>query len=87
MITKEKIQEIASDLGLLATTVNKDYALGWLLAGISKHPQISKWVFKGGTCLKKTFFDTYRFSEDLDFTVPPDGLYTEAGTCRHSRRS
>jgi len=25
--------------------------------------------FKGGTCLKKCFFETYRFSEDLDFTV------------------
>ena len=24
---------------------------------------------KGGTCLKKCFFETYRFSEDLDFTV------------------
>ncbi|MGO9019179.1 MAG: nucleotidyl transferase AbiEii/AbiGii toxin family protein [Syntrophobacteraceae bacterium] len=28
------------------------------------------WVFKGGTCLKKCYFETYRFSEDLDFTVP-----------------
>lgn len=26
-------------------------------------------MFKGGTCLKKCFFETYRFSEDLDFTV------------------
>jgi predicted nucleotidyltransferase component of viral defense system len=24
---------------------------------------------QGGTCLKKCFFETYRFSEDLDFTV------------------
>ncbi|MEI7833827.1 MAG: nucleotidyl transferase AbiEii/AbiGii toxin family protein, partial [bacterium] len=34
------------------------------------------WVFKGGTCLKKCYFETYRFSEDLDFTIigeePPD---------------
>ncbi len=27
------------------------------------------WIFKGGTCLKKCFFETYRFSEDLDFTL------------------
>jgi predicted nucleotidyltransferase component of viral defense system len=26
-------------------------------------------VFKGGTCLKKCYFETYRFSEDLDFTL------------------
>ena len=27
------------------------------------------WIFKGGTCLKKCYFETYRFSEDLDFTL------------------
>jgi predicted nucleotidyltransferase component of viral defense system len=26
-------------------------------------------VFKGGTCLRKFYFDGYRFSEDLDFTA------------------
>ena len=49
--------------------------MGWLLAGIAQHPLLSKWVFKGGTCLKKCFFETYRFSEDLDFTVPEGLLY------------
>ena len=35
----------------------------------------SEWVFKGGTCLKKCYFETYRFSEDLDFTIKsPDHL-------------
>lgn len=28
-------------------------------------------AFKGGTCLKKCYLETYRFSEDLDFTVLP----------------
>lgn len=31
------------------------------------------WVFKGGTCLKKCYFETYRFSEDLNFTVRDAG--------------
>ena len=26
-------------------------------------------VFKGGTCLRKIYFQNYRFSEDLDFTL------------------
>lgn len=26
-------------------------------------------IFKGGTCLRKCYFDGYRFSEDLDFTA------------------
>jgi predicted nucleotidyltransferase component of viral defense system len=77
MITKQKIQELSAELGLLASTVNKDYVLGWLLAGVCQHPELSKWVFKGGTCLKKTYFDTYRFSEDLDFTVPENAIYSQ----------
>lgn len=57
-------------MGLLPSIVEKDYVLGWLLAGIDAHPVLSEsWVFKGGTCLKKCYFETYRFSEDLDFTL------------------
>lgn len=41
-----------------------------MLWGISNHPDLAEsWMFKGGTCLKKCFFETYRFSEDLDFTL------------------
>ena len=50
--------------------VEKDYVLGWMLAGIYAHEELAEsWIFKGGTCLKKCFFETYRFSEDLDFTL------------------
>ena len=61
---------LAAELQLQAHVVEKDYALGWFLAGIAAHPEIGpSWVFKGGTCLKKCYFETYRFSEDLDFTL------------------
>ncbi len=44
-----------------------------MLWGIYSHEELSNsWVFKGGTCLKKCFFETYRFSEDLDFTLTDD---------------
>ena len=36
-------------------------------------------MFKGGTCLKKCVLETYRFSEDLDFTLFPVAEYSEAG--------
>ena len=50
--------------------VEKDYVLGWFLWAIGADPMLStSWVFKGGTCLKKCYFETYSFSEDLDFTV------------------
>ena len=58
------------EFGLAPNVIEKDYMLGWLLAGISHHAELSaSWVFKGGTCLKKCYFETYRFSEDLDFTL------------------
>jgi predicted nucleotidyltransferase component of viral defense system len=72
MIPKAEVLAISEESGLLATTIEKDYALGWALFGISQHPVLGNWIFKGGTCLKKCYFDTYRFSEDLDFTLPED---------------
>jgi len=72
VITKARLLERARAQELLPTTVEKDYVLGWMLAAITQHSRLTEWVFKGGTCLKKCFFETYRFSEDLDFTVPTE---------------
>jgi predicted nucleotidyltransferase component of viral defense system len=70
MIDRREILEAASSFSLLPSIVEKDYVLGWMLAGIYAHEELSEsWIFKGGTCLKKCYFETYRFSEDLDFTL------------------
>ncbi len=70
MIDRREILEAASSFSLLPNVVEKDYVLGWILAGIDAHEELAEsWVFKGGTCLKKCYFETYRFSEDLDFTL------------------
>ena len=70
MIDRREILEAATRMSLNPHVVEKDYVLGWMLAGIDAHPVLREsWVFKGGTCLKKCFFETYRFSEDLDFTL------------------
>jgi len=70
MIDRAEILASATDLSLSHDVVEKDYVLGWLLAGIFAHESLATaWVFKGGTCLKKCYFETYRFSEDLDFTL------------------
>lgn len=75
MIGRVDLDERVRAWGLREEVVEKDYVLGWLLWGISTDPQLSTtWVFKGGTCLKKCYIDTYRFSEDLDFTVLENGL-------------
>ena len=70
MIGKHEILDVAERMSLQPHIVEKDYVLGWILAGIYAHDEIKdSWVFKGGTCLKKCFFETYRCSEDLDFTL------------------
>ena len=70
MIDRREIIDIAGTKSLLPQVVEKDYVLGWVLAGIYQHEALTEnWIFKGGTCLRKCFFETYRFSEDLDFTL------------------
>ena len=82
MIGRQEILEFAGEVGLDPNVVEKDYLLGWMLAGIAQHPQTrDTWVFKGGTCLKKCYFETYRFSEDLDFTLL-DGSHVDETVLR-----
>jgi len=70
MLNKLEILEHARKYNLPANTIEKDYILNWILAGISSSAQLKDtWIFKGGTCLKKCYFEEYRFSEDLDFTI------------------
>ena len=74
MISKRELERLSSEWGIRLDVIEKDYALGWLLAGIAQHPELSNtWVFKGGTCLRKCYYETFRFSEDLDFTVVDGG--------------
>lgn len=69
MIKPGEIQQKARTIGVRDQQIEKDYILSWILFGISQHEQLSKTiVFKGGTVLKKIYFEDYRFSEDLDFT-------------------
>ena len=82
MISKQEILSAATQMSLTPHVVEKDYVLGWVLAGIDAHPVLREsWVFKGGTCLKKCYFETYRFSEDLDFTLR-DAAHLEEGFLR-----
>jgi len=76
MIRKQDILDRAAEWQLRPDIVEKDYVLGWLLAGIALSELRARWVFKGGTCIKKCFFETYRFSEDLDFSLLPDAPYS-----------
>ena len=70
MIKPSEIQQKARSAEVRDQQIEKDYVLSWILNGIAQHKELSKLiVFKGGTVLKKIYFEDYRFSEDLDFTL------------------
>lgn len=78
MIKPGEIQNKARDVGVRDQQIEKDYILSWILQGIAQHFTLSKSiVFKGGTVLKKVYFEDYRFSEDLDFTLLDDEITNE----------
>ncbi|MBU0464362.1 MAG: hypothetical protein KKD21_10795 [Proteobacteria bacterium] len=49
MIDKSEIMAFSKKFGLRANVIEKDYVLGWVLAGIFNHGGIGvDWIFKGG---------------------------------------
>jgi predicted nucleotidyltransferase component of viral defense system len=74
VIPQRELARLRAEWMLDQGVIEKDYVLGWLLAGIAQHEALTRtWVFKGGTCLRKCYYETFRFSEDLDFTVVDGG--------------
>lgn len=74
MIPQRELAALRAEWILDQGVIEKDYVLGWLLAGIANHAELNRtWIFKGGTCLRKCYYETYRFSEDLDFTIVDGG--------------
>jgi predicted nucleotidyltransferase component of viral defense system len=70
MILQKEIRAIAEKLKVPAPTIDKDYVLGHFLNELFKQSwAIDNFLFKGGTCLKKCYFEEYRFSEDIDISI------------------
>jgi uncharacterized protein len=59
----------ADDHGVPAATVERDYILSHVLAAIVDCDQADQIVFKGGTALRLCYFEDYRYSADLDFSL------------------
>jgi uncharacterized protein len=51
------------------SVLERDYCLAWFLAAASGSPLKARLAFKGGTALRRCYFENHRFSEDLDFTL------------------
>lgn len=70
MIPRTELQRLAAQAGVRVELQERDYVLGCFLLGLARLPEVAESLaFKGGTALRKIYFPTFRFSEDLDFTV------------------
>lgn len=62
------LESISAKTSFPIRLLEKDYYLTLLLKDINEKLD-DKLVFKGGTCLNKIYFEYFRLSEDLDFTI------------------
>ena len=70
MISSAALHRLAAQASVRVQLQERDYVLGWFLLGLAATTHLREaMVFKGGTALRKMYFPTYRFSEDLDFTL------------------
>jgi predicted nucleotidyltransferase component of viral defense system len=73
VITPALITRQADADGVPAPTVERDYVLAHVLGQIASTPGTERMIFKGGTALRLCYFDDYRYSADLDFSLA-DGM-------------
>jgi hypothetical protein len=69
MITQAPITQRAARDDVHAKTVERDYVLAHIIAGFAALGNDTGLVFKGGTALRLCYFDDYRYSADLDFSI------------------
>jgi len=72
LMEESRLRSLADRHHIPMGILEKDYALTHLLSITAAFPKINSLVFKGGTSLKKMHFESFRFSEDLDFTCLAD---------------
>jgi predicted nucleotidyltransferase component of viral defense system len=65
MIRPQEIEEKSAEMRVPVSAIERDYVQNWIL----KHLRTTHMVLKGGTCIRKVYFENYRFSDDLDFTL------------------
>ena len=70
MITKTEIEAKAEEFAIHQANVERDYVFGWLLTAIYTATDLrTVLILKGGNAFRKAYFETTRFSSDLDFST------------------
>ena len=74
MSSRALITRKAARDGVPAPTVERDYVLAHVIAGLGRLADDHGLVFKGGTALRLCYLEDFRYSADLDFSVVEGGL-------------
>lgn len=74
MSNRAQITRQAARDGVPAPTVERDYVLAHIIAAFGASGHAHGLVFKGGSALRLCYFEDYRYSADLDFSVVEGGL-------------
>ena len=74
MTNRAQITRQAARDGVPAPTVERDYVLAHIIAALGALDDGHGLVFKGGTALRLCYFEDYRYSADLDFSVVEGNL-------------
>lgn len=70
MIDRDEIDEKANEFRIHSSNVQRDYVFGWILCGIYSISALKNHlILKGGNCLRKAYFESTRYSSDLDFSI------------------
>ena len=84
MSSRAQITQQAARDGVPAPTVERDYVLAHIIAGLASLGSDHGLVFKGGSALRLCYFDDFRYSADLDFSVVKGDLAAAYGTIEAS---
>ncbi len=66
MIIFAEINALAQRYGISVETIEKDYVIAWILICLAKSNIKDNFIFYGGTAIKRIYFESHRFSEDID---------------------
>jgi predicted nucleotidyltransferase component of viral defense system len=69
LITRHIVTRLADRDGVTAPVVERDYVLTHIVETLGLLPLPEGLVFKGGTALRLCFFQQFRYSADLDFSL------------------
>jgi uncharacterized protein len=69
LITLGTITKIADRDGVQAHVVERDYVLTHIVDALARTNPLPGLIFKGGTALRLCFYDDFRYSADLDFSL------------------